>query len=392
MNLFIKIYIFLCVALLLFDLGFLVVKNLTINAFYSRNSKLENRIRDEIALRRKTNSFSPNFSQELPHLLAKTKNLITLQSALEKEPNAAGWFRAAVLDQINSYRKKSDYEQAFYTYVVSCFDYTDEPIPPDFAAQFMTFLDSKSLYTFSNTMNALYRFGQVNLILLAIDKADKRGKFYHKKLLTDGILASHVNQDELTAKLVERFYQYSPHIQESLLDIFRMGHGDAADLCLDLMNNSDLDDQVRYSAMRYFSKHPNEPSRDFFLRILKDEDAAWVEQMLAIQALRRYRDADIYQTIKSKATSRHWYVRTNAVEYLHRQGISREEITDILRAQDRYTSEALLYQYRDDHETTTFMIRTIQAIAQKSEPSDVQQDQAMSAEDAAVAEEAVSSV
>lgn len=365
MNLFIKIYILLCLALILFDLAFLVVKNIKNMEFYPRNSNLERKIRNEIALHRETGSFSPGFMAELSRMLARTKNLITLQSELEKAPDAANLFRSIIFDKIGVYQQKSDYEQAFYTYVVSCFEYADEPLPHEFANRFLTFLDSKSLYTFSNTMNAIYRFGQMNMILLAIDKADERGRFYHKKLLTDGLLASRVDQTQLTTELTKRFYQYSSYMQECLLDVFRMSKGDASELCMELMTRRDSDEQIRYSAMRYFSKHPSPLSREYFLTILKDQDAAWVEHMLAIQALNCYRDTEVYQTIKSKATSRHWYIRTNALEYLHRQGISREEIFEILQTQDRYASEALLYQYRDNHEMTMFIIYTIQQLMQQ---------------------------
>ena len=375
MNLFIKIYIILCVALIVFDLAFLAIKNIRNFEFYPRNKKLEKRIRDEIVLHREFGSFSPNFLRDMNRLLSKTQNLITLHSELERAPYAKEWFRPVVLAQIDSYMKKSDYEQAFYTYVVSTFDYSAEPIPPNFADQFITFLDSSSLYTFSNTMNALYAFGQVNLLLLGIEKVNERGKFYHKKLLTDGILASKVDQVELTKRLVERFFCYSPHVQDCLLDIFRMGKGDAAILCKSLMTNSEISEQVRYSAMRYFIKHPDNYSRSFFVYRLKDENAPWVEQMLSIQAMGAYSDDEAYQLVKSKATSRHWYVRTNAVEYLHRNGISCEEIAEILQTQDRYAGEALLYQYRDDHEMTLFIIRTIQEIAAQAENRKNEQNQ-----------------
>lgn len=371
MNLFIKIYILLCVALVLFDLSFLAVKNFKSYEFCPRNPRLEQRIRAEIALRRETGAFSPNFTAELSRMLTRTKNLITLQSELEKAPDAADWFRTIIFERIDVYQQKSDYEQAFYTYVISCFDYTDEPLPRRFANSFLTFLDSKSLYTFSNTMNAIYRFGQMNLILLAIDKANERGRFYHKKLLTDGLLASRVDQAELTAELLQRFHQYSPHIQECLLDFFRMGQGDASSLCMELMLCRDYDEQLRCCAMRYFSRHPSESSRRYFLEILRDEGSAWVEQMLAIQALGCYRDSEVYQAVKGKATSRHWYVRTNALEYLHKQRISREEITEILQTRDKYASEALLYQYRDDHEMTMFILQTIQKLEQEQPESTV---------------------
>ena len=367
MNLFIKIYILLCVALVLFDLAFLAVKNIRNLEFYPRNSLLEQRIRREILLRHETGSFSSGFVGDLSRMLSRTKNLITLQSELEKDPEAANWFRPIIFDKISVYQQKSDYEQAFYTYVVSCFDYTDEPLPHEFVSRFLAFLDSKSLYTFSNSMNAIYRFGQMNLILLAIDKADERGRFYHKKLLTDGLLASKVDQAELTTELTKRFSRYSTHMQECLLDVFRMGRCDTSELCMELMTSPNCDEQLRYSAMRYFSKHPTTASREYFLTILQDQKAAWVEHMLAIQSLSCYQDSEVYQMIRSKATSRHWYVRTNALEYLHRQGISREEIYEILQTQDRYASEALLYQYRDDHEMTMFIIRSIQKLIQEQQ-------------------------
>lgn len=369
MNLFIEIYIILCVALLIFDLVFLAAKNFKNYEFYPRNPAFEERLRREILQRRETGSFSDSFTKELPRLLEKTKNLITLQTELEKDPEASEWFRTTVYALIETYQKKTDYEQAYYLYFISTFDYSKEPVSASFSEHLMSFLDSKSLYTFSNTMNVLYRIGQVNLMVMAIDKADERGKFYHKKLLLDGILASNIDLEELTVKLVGRFRQYSPHMQDCILDVFRMGKGDASGLCMELIQDTDTDEQVRYSAMRYFIKHPAPQSREFFLNILENESSVWIEQMLAIQGLSRYDDNEVYHAIKRKATSYHWHVRTNAVEYLHRQGISREELSDILRTQDKYASEALLYQYRDDHEMTLFIIQTIQAIAQETASS-----------------------
>ncbi len=366
MNLLIKIYILFSVVLLLFEVGFLVSKTIDSKHLAQRNARFINRLRDEVALRRKTNAFSQRFSQELPHLLTKTKHLVMLQSELEKAPEVADWFRVAVFAQMDTYRKKSDPEQAFYAYVLSCFDYTKAPIPPKVTNQLLTFLDSPSLYTFSNTMQVFYRLGEVHLLLMAIDKADERGRFYHRKLLTDGILSAKANQMELTRELQKRFFHYTPHTQMCLLDVFRMGQGDASALCLTVLNDTTLDKEVRYCAMRYFSKHPSMASREIFLRILNEETAEWVEQMLAIQALGHYHDAETRWTIQRKITSYHWYVRTNAVEYLCRQGLNRNEIVEILQMQDQYASEALLYQYRDDHELTQFIIRTMQAITEKA--------------------------
>ena len=301
MNLFIKVYVLLCVALLLFDLCFLAVKNFKKYELFPRNPKLEHRIRNEIKKYRELGSFSAGFMAEMSEHLKKTKNLITLQTVLEQERDAVELFRMMIYELIDIYQKKSDYEQAYYTYVISTMCDDGEEWPSGFAERFLTFLDSKSLYTFSNTMNALYRLGQLNLILIAIDKADSRGRFYHKKLLIDGILASAVDQEKLTEELTERFDQYSPNIQECLLDIFRMGKGNASDLCFRLMSDQKTNDEVRYSAMRYFVKYPSPESREFFFGLLEKDDAAWIEQMLAVQALGRYSDKKVYHKIMEKA-------------------------------------------------------------------------------------------
>ena len=340
-----------------------MIKSITSFAFYRKNHRLEKWIRKEIALKRKTGSFSSDFISNVSPLLSKTKNLITLHSELENAPDAAEWFRTVILSKIDVYLKKTEYEQAFYTYVISLFDYRDEPVPPNFANQFLSFLNSKSLYTFSNAMNAIYRFGQVRLLLLGIDKANEKGQFYHKKLLVDGILSSTVDQTALSTELVKRFHHYSPYIQECLLDVFRMGGANTSDLCIELITDSNTNEQVRFCAMRYFIKHPDPSSRALFMDILRNEEVVWVEQMLAIQALGHYHDDETYQAIKDKVTSQHWHVRIKAVAYLHDLGINREDIYEILQMQDKYASEALLYQYKDDHEMTLYIIHTIQSLA-----------------------------
>ena len=363
MSLLTKIYILFSVALLLFEVGFLAIKHRNHKQFVRQNTRFANELRDEIALRRKTNAFSLKFSRKLPHLLMKTKHLVALQTELENDSEVADWFRVAVFSQIDTYCKKPDCEQAFYAYVLSCFDYTKTPIPPEIANRLLALLDSTSVYTFSNTMQVFYRSGEVRWLLMAIDKADERGKFYHRKLLTDGILSAKVDQIELTREVEQRFYQYTPHTQLCLLDVFRMGQGDATALCLRVLNDTTLDEEVRYCAMRYFGKYPSMASREIFLRILSEESAEWVAQMLAIQGLRHYHDAETRRAIQQKVTSCHWYVRKNAVEYLHEQALNPKEIVEILQMQDQYASEALLYQYRDDHEMTQFIIGTIQAVA-----------------------------
>ncbi len=286
MNIIIEIYLIVCVLLLLFDITFLFLKNHRNREFYPKNRDLEEELRKEIRLRRQAGAFSQEFEADLGAKLGKIRNLITLMDVLDKDRGAAGWFRPAVFAQIAEYQKKNDYEQAYYAYVVSGFDYESEPVPPEFAAKFLEFLDSKSLYTFANAMDALYQFGSTNLLLTALDKVDERQGFYHQKLLVDGLLSSRASVQELSPALVKAFDQYTPFLQGCLLDYFRMTGYDASALCLRLIQGGDSTDlEIRYGAMRYFAKYPSAQSQALFLDVLRREEGAGVGQMVAVQGV-----------------------------------------------------------------------------------------------------------
>lgn len=367
MHLAIEVYMIVCVLLLIFDLVFLTTKNLRNHRLFPKNEKLKEQIQEEIGKHRETGAFSQDFEEELTNKLRKTKNLLALMGELEQDPEAAGWFRGVIFALLADYRKKTDYEQAYYTYVISTFDYQKEKVPEAFAGEFLAFLDSKSLYTFSNTMDALYRFGETHLLVNSIDKVDQRKGFYHKKLLVDGLLDSQADFAELNRKLVERFDRYTPYMKDCLLDFLRMNGYDIAELCMRLLTADDTDFQVRYTAMRYFAKCPTAGSKAYFLDVLADGQRTWLEQMLAIQGLMGYDDTQVRAAIQEKVTDRNWYVRVNAVQYLYKQGLTRQEVFDILYLRDRYANNTLLYQYHGDKEMTRYIIDTIQLLTQQDE-------------------------
>ena len=216
-------------------------------------------------------------------------------------------------------------------------------------------------------MTCLYAIGQTAPLMCAMDKVNERKDFYHKKLLVDGLLSAQTEDGELDARLEERFDSYTPYMQDCLLDYFRLRGPDVSGLCMRVLRSERSNSQVGYSAMRYFAKYPSKESRTYFLEILADDSAAWIQQMLSIQALRQYDDPAVYAAVMKKITSPNWYVRVNAVEYLHNRGLTKEEIFNILYQRDRYANESLLYQYRGNKEMTRYIIDTIQLLNMQDE-------------------------
>lgn len=366
MTLMIRIYMTVCVMLLIFDVVFLLVKNMRRHQLYPRNKVFEARLQNEVRKYKAEGRFSEGFEEQLMKKLKKTKNLITLYSFMERHPNRASIFHTYIFAQMREYRRKSDQEQAYYTYVLASLNYKEKHMPADVASEYIKFLDSKSLYTFINTVEGFYKFGDTNTMLTVIDKIDERGGFYHKKLLVDGLLSVACDKEELSQKLEERFDRYSSHTQIALIDFFRMSGYNAAGLCMRVMKSNMEDKDVIYAAARYFVKYLNKEAATYFVSVLKKNDSDWVMQMIAIQAFDRFRNQQIRGLIKTKITSRNWHIRSNAVAYLHDAGMDKEEILQILSAKDKYTNEALLYEYRNDQEMSQFIANVIKVMEQNS--------------------------
>lgn len=92
-----------------------------------------------------------------------------------------------------------------------------------------------------------------------------------------------------------------------------------------------------------------------------------MDQMLAIQALEHAGDAAVKDAVLKKVTSPNWYVRTKAIACLHRWGLTKSQIFDILYLRDKYADNALLYQYRNEKELSHYIIDTIQLLQRQDE-------------------------
>lgn len=363
MNIVVQIYMTVCVILLLFDIAFLVVKNLRNQRFYPKMPGFEEEIRKEIEQKRETGRFSHGYQERIRKRIEKTKCLLALQSILDEKPYAREWFQDTIYAVLEKYKKKSDYEQAYYAYIISTLGYEGKVVPSSFAGEFMSFLQSKSLYTFSNTMTAVYEFGDMNLLMNAIDTVDERAGFYHKKLFVDGLLTAKVDKEKLAERLIQSYEKYSVFTKECLLEFFRFVGDIAGDFCMQVIQSDPEDQEIKYAAIRYFLKYPTDASNEMFIDILKsDQELNWVDEMLAIQGLSHCRNAEVRGLIKEKITSRNWYVRVNAASYLKNNGMDKQEIAEIIERNDRYSNETLLYQYRDEPEMSGYISGLIEKL------------------------------
>lgn len=381
MQVVLQVYIICCAMLVLFDILFVCAKNFRNLRFYPEFNKLQEEIQEQFEKYTPEEGLPGNWVQDLGVKIQRVRNLTALHNAIHNathhQQDIMEQMKPLIVGQLEHYLKRPPAEQAYYAYVVSELDYSRKPVDWDFAVKFMELLNNKSLYTFANAMNAFYCFGNSSFMMMAIDKCNEYGMFYHKKLLVDGLMSYTGDKEELDELLKKSFEKYQNTMKESLLDYFRMSGTDASDLCLHIMRTQEIDDDVMYSAMRYFVRFPKEVARDEFLKILRREDSYWVKRLLAIQALEGYHDLETRREIKKCVTSPDWYLRTESLKYLHDTGTTREEIRELLELRDTYANDALVYQYKDDPDMTAFVEETILQIRE----TDMQMQEAAKAQE-----------
>lgn len=345
MTIVIRIYLLICMALICFDIAFLCLNRRRKYVAYQIDEGFAREIAGALAERRATGQFPQGFADSLERRLSSVRNLLTLQQAIEGDAAGKAWFQPYIWAQLGHYAQKNDAEQAYYAYLLSTLDYSREKPKPAERTALLGFLESSFFYTFANTMLALYAIGDATALLWAVQKADAFPGFYHKKLLLEGLLAADT-EETFAADLQAHFADATPELQACLLHYFRRKGADATALCLRLLQEPHTEQQVRYAALRYFLQYPHPQAREQFLKILAEDKADWLEQMLALRALEQ--EEGICAAFRGKYTDPYWYERMEGACYQAQSGLSQAEIAEILRLYARYANAALWQRYRAD--------------------------------------------
>lgn len=292
MNLAIEIYILFSFSLLFFNIVFVLIKGL-------ETYKVETS--------RKTGS------------LKHVKNLVRLTNKQSR--------RREILEQIDKYSKKSDYKKAYYMYTLSEIEIGE--IDEQFKEKIIKFLDTKSIYVFINTMKAVYKIGDTETLLKAMQKIELR--FYHTKLLTDGLCE--FKNENLIMMLSENFEYFSDEIKIAVLDFCRIKEKEMKISELNILNNSNI--EVKYAYLRY-KKVGN--SDLVYEKILEDSESNWVEKMIAIRGLKDTKSIEKYA--KMYVANPNFNLRRESVEKLKDD---KEILLNVMKKGDKYTNEAILY-------------------------------------------------
>jgi len=341
-------YIFICFALLLFNLLYIA------RSEEVRRRQRKRKIRWEKYLDSFTEGEKPTGNRKkLLRRLCNVQELMAFNEALEGwsrvSPEDAASFlrqnRQVLLDLTEKYGRKIPMERAFMAYVTASFYPTVGDRRDPLLGHLLGYLDSSTVYCRENVLNALYAMGNIQAVEHAFALMSQRGCFHDPRLLSDGLARFRGDRETLALRLWDH--------RGELLECFQVGTvrfadtlpGDSfSELFLKALDEEALPLETRFAMVRYFGHHTAPRAEFMLLGVLREQTGGDRELAIAVAAvLSAYSGEEVRQALKEAMHSKNWYVRQNAARSLKTLGFTREEAAQVEASGDRYAAEMIVY-------------------------------------------------
>ena len=246
---------------------------------------------------------------------------------------------------IFKYNEKEQIQAAYFPYIVKKYHVFRGAGIPVVLDALMELVKEQNLYCRENALQALYSIGDADSVIEALKLLDRAENFHHGKMITDGLLCFSGPVDELNRQLWENFDAFSGALKQAILDYFRFSSGKHCEKMLQIMTDGGENQELRFSAIRYFAKYHYEPALAHLYSLATDDAFIWEYRAIAASALGNYPAAQTEMLLKEILCDPNWYVRYNAADSLERLGVHYEEMIDIFEGRDRYAAEMLRYRF-----------------------------------------------
>lgn len=318
------------------------------------NKRFNERIADELRYLEQHDDIHSKHKKYLSKKLKRIRNMRSFDVMLELEYADNPSLVQRYLHSISSvfvfltinYYKKDAIEMVFFPYILKKYRVLHGYSFSSIMDMLYRLLTEPSLYCRENTMQAIYTTGDPDCVLKALKIVDNPNRFYHSKLLTDGLMNFEGSFIKLNAALWEAFDEFSTQMQLALLDYFRYSSGDYCEQMLKLMTDTDQDDEILFACIRYFGKYHYEEAYPYLMQYADcQSDARWEYCAIASSALSMYPYPETIERLKANLYHSNWYIRFNASMSLEKMGLTYMDLIDVIEGNDRYASEILRYRF-----------------------------------------------
>ena len=350
----IYVYLAICVGMIIFNIVSAVLSRTRDKRISKMNRRFNEQIEDELRYLEQSGDIHSSHKKYMSKKLKRIGNMRSIDIMLERKYDENPSLVKQYLHELNAvfvsltiiYYKKDAVEAAFFPYIVKKYRILEGRPFDSVIDMLYLLLTEPSIYCRENAMQAIYTTGDPDCVLKALKIVDNPNRFYHSKLLTDGLMNFRGSYSKLNTALWDAFEDFSVQMQLALLNYFRFSSGDNCERIFKLMTDESLDDEIRFACIRYFGKYRYDEAYPYLLKYADcRNDVRWEYCAIASSALSTYPCRETTELLKSNLYNRNWYIRFNASMALEKMGLTYIDLIDIVEGNDRYASEILRYRF-----------------------------------------------
>ena len=343
-----------CLSMLVFNIVYNISQKRKDQRLERKSRRLETRVDRQIARLREGEPLERGHTAYLCRKLSHVGSLIVFDRMMaerleEEEDWGVGEYRRqiqpVILHLAVVYRDRDDMQAAYFAYFLSRHKLKRHMAMDSIQYILVEYMDKESLYCRVNALQALYEFGSPEHVADAITALDQSGRFFHDKILTDGLLSFTGSHDQLIHLLLDRFSSFTTQTKLAVLNYIRFRSGDYCEWILAIMTGPGEDKELRLSAIRYAGKYIYPPAKPVLLAFASDKNPLnWEYATISASALANYEGKDVLDALMVAIYSSNWYVRGSAAASLEAHGLDYSDLMAVVGGGDRYVREMMLYQ------------------------------------------------
>jgi len=345
-------YITICISMILYNIIYVFILKHREKALNSNSEKFKKIIYGEIEKIKAGNKVTETHKDFLCKKLDKTAGITAfdkaLESVYEKEPEAVEKYLIdtfSVFEYLtHRYISKDTIKIAYFPYILHKYNILKHYESERLKDTLLDLLRSVNVYCRENTIKAIYSMQNPDIVVKSLGILDSNLSFHHPKLVCDGLVMYKGEKSILKDKLFYAFNDFSVQMRVNILNYFRFGNVSCDSEMLEILKNEEENNEIRFSAIRYFEKFPNDEARAILQELAENlEGRIWEYQAIATSALKSYPDDVTYRILVKNLSNSNWYVRQNSAISCEKLGYSYYDLINVFDGDDRYAREMMRY-------------------------------------------------
>ena len=114
---------------------------------------------------------------------------------------------------------------------------------------------------------------------------------------------------------------------------------------IEILTNEKTNNELRFSAIRYFEKFPIKEAESSIWEIAENlKGRTWEYQAIASSALKSYPGDVTFRILVNNLSSANWHIRQNSAISLEKLGYTYHDLISVFDGNDRYAREIMRYR------------------------------------------------